>query len=380
MILPKWKPRLKPFGWALMAVLATTFGVSALVTPGKGILPSWHSDELSTVLPARIKASTTFAVTTELPGRLVTILVSPGAQVKPGQVLATIESDELNVEIERAQRRIKFAETRKASLRPPDNRKHKRLQAERFQSAVRAKKAARERLLGYSVGDAERAWQQAKSRSAQIRSLVEQQLATSAELDDAAARERDALSALKSAREHFSRLKQEAEIADSQLRMTRSESAPVVDSDAVLSVQIELEDAREALRQLREKERNKNITARRGGTVLRADLHPGDRVAVGEQIFQIADLSELNFEVPVPAGIAEQIRPGRAVVVRIPTDPPRSQPASVSSVLLSPDQDHASYIVRVTIPNPNPAAILAGLEGAVEFPHLGSKWKRRPSY
>jgi HlyD family secretion protein len=376
----QWRSRLKPIGWASFALLATTFVVSALVSPSSRLLPGWRSEDLSTVLPARIKPSTTFAANTELAGRVVSVAVSAGAQVKAGQTLATLDSDVLNDEIERAGRRVKLAESRVAALRHPGSRAAKRIETERYQSAVRAKKAARERLGVYSLADMEKVWTEAKRRTAQIRSLVDQQLATASELDDALAREQDALNALKSAREHWSRLKQEAELADSQVRMARVDTGGDRDRDALLTAQMELDDARGGLRQARQKEQAKNITARRAGTVLRVDAHPGDRVTAGEALFQIADLSELNFEVPVSAGIAEQVHAGRAVVVRIPTDPPRKQAALVSSVLLSPDGDHSSYIVRITIPNPNPAAILAGLEGAVEFPHLGSQWKRRPSY
>jgi membrane fusion protein, multidrug efflux system len=374
----KWKSRLQPIAWALFALLATTFVVSALVSPGSHLLPGWRNDDLSTVLPARIKPSTTFAANTELAGRVVSVAVSPGTLVRAGQTLATLDSDELNDEIERARRRVKFDESRTTVLRHPGSRAAKRVETERYQSALHAKKAARERLGVYSTMDMEKAWTEAKRRTAQIRSLLDQQLATASELDDALSREQDALNALKNAREHWSRLKQEAQIADSQVRMARVDTSE--DPNTLLAAQMDLDDAREALRQAQQKERAKTITARRAGTVLRVDVHPGDRVTPGEALFQIADLSELNFEVPVSASIAEQVRPGRAVVVRIPTDPPRTQAASVASVLLSPDQDHPSYIVRITIPNPNPAAILAGLEGAVEFPHLGSQWKRRPSY
>jgi multidrug efflux pump subunit AcrA (membrane-fusion protein) len=374
----QWNSRLKPIWWALFALLGTTFVVSALVSPGSRLLPGWRSEELRTVLPARIKPSTTFAANSELAGRVVSVAISPGTLVKAGQTLATLDSDELTDEIERARRRVKIDENRIAVLRHPGSRAAKRVETERYQSALHAKKAARERLGAYSTADMEKAWTEAKRRTAQIRSLLDQQLATASELDDALSREQDTLNALKNAREHWSRLKQEAEIADSQVRMARVDTSE--DPNTLLAAQMDLDDAREALRQAQQKERAKTITARRAGTVLRVDVHPGDRVTPGEALFQIADLSELNFEVPVSASIAEQVHPGRAVVVRIPTDPPRTQAASVASVLLSPDQDHPSYIVRITIPNPNPAAILAGLEGAVEFPHLGSQWKRRPSY
>ncbi len=373
-----WRSPLKPFVWATFALLATTFVVSALVSPGTHLLPRWHGEDFSTVLPARIKPSATFAATAELAGRVVSVAVAPGAQVKLGQMLATLVSDDLRDEVERAQRRVRFAESRASALRNQGGRGAKRVETERYHNALRAKKAARERLGLYSIADSEKVWTEAKGRTAQVRQLFDQQLATSSELDGALAHEQDALNGLKSAREHWSRLKQEAELADSQALLA---SVPTGgDSDALLATQMELEDAREALRLTKEKQRGQTVVARREGTVLRVDAHAGERVTAGEALFQIADLSELNFEVPVSAGMAEEVHAGRAVVVRIPTDPPIKRPAAVSSVLLSPDQDHPSYIVRITIPNPRPTAILAGLEGAVEFPHLGSQWKHRPSY
>ncbi len=375
----KWRSRLKPIAWASFALLATSFVVSALMRPGGRLLPGFRSDDLSTVLPARIKPSNTFVTSSELAGRVASVLVVPGSQVKAGQTLATLQSDELKDDLDRARRRIQFLESRIAMLRPARRRQGSRVQQEQYSSALRARRSAAERLSGYSTGDAEKAWADAKRRTAQIRALIDQQLATTAEVDDAAARERQALSELKAAREHLSRLKQESEQADAQLHLTRADPVES-NAEALLSAQMDLEDARESLRQFTQKEQGREVRANRAGAVLRVDVHTGDRVIAGQPLFQIADISELDFEVPVSAGVAELVHPGRAVFVRIPTDPPRRQPATVSSVLLSAEQDHSSYIVRVTIPNPNPAAILAGLEGAVEFPHLGSQWKRRPSY
>ena len=377
----KYRSRLQPLAWASFALLATSFVVSALIRPGGHLLPTFGSNDLSTVLPARIKPSNTFSTNSELTGKVTAVLVAAGAQVQAGQTLATLESDDLKDELDRARRRVHFAESRLEALRPGRDHRAHRAQQERVTTALRSRKAASERLGGYTntTGDMEKAWADAKRRTAEIRALVDQQLATAAELDDAIARERQALNELKAAREHLSRLKQEVDLADSQLRMTRADTVEG-NADALLAVQMELEEAREALRQITQKERATEVRANRAGAVLRVEVHPGDRVIAGQPLFQIADISELDFEVPVSAGVAELVHPGRAVFVRIPTDPPRRQAATVSSVLLSADQDHSSYIVRITIPNPNPAAILAGLEGAVEFPHLGSQWKRRPSY
>ena len=228
----QWRSPLKPIGWASLTLLASTLVIWALVTPGSRLLPGWHRDDLSTVLPARIRPSGTFAATAEIPGRVTSVLVAAGAHVDAGQKLAVLESDELLDEVQRAQRRCKLAESRVTVLRAGDRRGPKPAQREQYQTALKGTKAARERLSGYSVADVEKVWMQAKTRTSQIRALLDQQLATAAELDDALAREQDALTNVKSAREHWSRLKQEAELADSQLRMARTE--PGRDPDVLL--------------------------------------------------------------------------------------------------------------------------------------------------
>src|SRR5258708_34927013 len=147
----QWRSKLKPIGWALFALLATTFVVSALVSPSSRLLPGWHSEELSCVLPARINPPTTFAANTELAGKIANVLVSAGSQVTAGQTLAVLESDELNDEIDRARRRVKFVESRIAVLQSRGGRRGRHAQTEQYDNAVRGRKAARERLSGYSV-------------------------------------------------------------------------------------------------------------------------------------------------------------------------------------------------------------------------------------
>ncbi len=196
----QWRSPLKPIGWAALSLLASTLVIWALVAPGSRILPGWHSDDLSTVLPARIRPSGTFAVTTEIPGRITSVLVTAGAHVDAGQKLAVLESDELLDEVQRAQRRCKLAESRVAVLRAGERGGPKPAQREQYQTALKGIKASRERLAGYSVADVEAIWVKAKKRTAKIRALLDKQLATAAELDDALAREQDAINNFKSAR------------------------------------------------------------------------------------------------------------------------------------------------------------------------------------
>ena len=118
----------------------------------------------------------------------------------------------------------------------------------------------------------------------------------------------------------------------------------------------------------------------RRGTVLSALVAPGECVAAGATLFQMGDVAELSVEVPVDAEIARNVAKGDRVTVRLPTHPPTQIEAAVSSVVLAPGEDTRSYVVRVLIPNPDPRTILAGLEGAVAFRHMGWRvaWAKLP--
>lgn len=356
--------------WGLFVLLAISILFSALSNPASHRLPAIYPASPKTTLPAHIEPAMTFTLQAEFPGKVTSVLVSQGMNVKPGQTLALLDSTELTADVERARRRLKFAETRLATAQAAEKRNGTaRIQREQFESAKKARKAAAERLEAFSAADAEKSYDQARERLSQIRALLDQQLATRAELDECEAREQIELRNLKAAREHRSRLKQEFDSADSQVRVATMHSE-VSSGGALQSAQMEVEDARNSLRVAIERVLTQRIAAQSAGTVLEIPLHPGERVVAGTPLLKIADLSRLTFEVPVAAKLAEQIPTGSPVVVRLPTDPPMLIPASVSSVILVPDQASQSYLVRITIPNPNPAAILAGLEGAVEFHHL----------
>jgi multidrug resistance efflux pump len=135
-------------------------------------------------------------------------------------------------------------------------------------------------------------------------------------------------------------------------------------------VAADYEDAKSVLAYAEQRVAEQQVTAKQAGTVLHLGVRPGEYVLAGVRLLKIADLSRLAVEVPVSAAIAKHIRSGDPVVVRLPTDPPARVEAVISSVTLVPDEVQRTYLVKVVIPNPKAGAVLAGLDGAVEFPHL----------
>ncbi|MCL5743037.1 MAG: efflux RND transporter periplasmic adaptor subunit [Acidobacteria bacterium] len=357
-------------GWTLFILLAVAATLSWILpeSPAR----AWRyvvNASPTTVLPARIEPLHSSTVISEFPGRVATVLVAPGSKVAAGQCLALVEWDELNAELGRAQSRLRFAQARLAAAREMAKRgQREQSLREQYQRALRNKQAAADRLQAYSLADAEKTAHEAQARTAQVRALLQRDLATSAEVEQALASERGELRQLAAAREHYSRLVQEAQAAQTELRLAAMQ-LEAGDGDTLRAAEMDYQDAETSFRVAEQRASRQNILSERAGTVLKVMAQPGDRIVSGTPLFTVADLSSLVFEVAVTAPMAQTILPGSPVILRVPTDPPAQASATVTSVTLVPEESVRSYLVRITMPNPNPSTILVGLDGAVEFPH-----------
>lgn len=355
---------------AVLIVFAGVVVVSSFAfRPMEGGGSRFGSASLATVLPARVEPVESFSVNALFAGKIADVLVSVGADVRPGQKLMEISSDEATAEVQRARARAKVAQARLTAARAGARPNQSRLLEEQYESAKSAWKAHRERLETFSSMEAERAYADARGRLLETRQLFDKRLVSRAELDEDETRERAESRNLAAAQEHRSLLKQEVDSAASQTRLIEMQMhAP--DGLEIQSAAADYADAKAVLALAEQRVTEQQITVKQAGTVLRIGVRPGEYVPAGARLLTIADLSCLSIEVPVSAAIAKQIQTGGPVVVRLPTDPPARVEAAISSITLVPDEVQRTYLVKVVIPNPKTGAVLAGLDGAVEFPHL----------
>jgi HlyD family secretion protein len=359
--------------WISLIVLAATVLTSRVQTTWVG--KNWVDQIRSqvngvhrTTLPARIDPGSQVDVLGEFTARVSRVLVTAGTRVEAGETLAILENPEITGQVEGARKRLNAAfahiDTARASERLA---RYQELHDEQVRRAVRERDAAAERLRTFTPAWAQREADLAGKRTAELRPLVQRGLATDAELEIQRTREQNAVRELESAHEHLSRLKQELEQAESQLRLLQIQpDRPVEDS---ASAAADYADASAALSVAQERARRLVITAPTSGTLIEIPLHEGDWIPAGARVARIVDLSTLKLLAPVSATIARSIVVGQDVTVRVPTEPPTETRASVSGVTLVPDAAQKAYLIQVSIPNPNPKTIMVGLEARIEFDH-----------
>jgi multidrug resistance efflux pump len=346
--------------WLIVAVgiaIAVSSPISQTATEKK-------EKRAETILPASIRPHTFATISSEFSGQVAAVHVSPGTKVNAGDPLITLVNADLQMEYEKAKLHLGTVQQRLD---------HRAGSTDENQSqAAGALEAAKERLTGFSLDEAKNAHDAAVTKVRDLQKLVQQQLATELELNEARRLEDAAQRDLRAQREHLSRLNEEVDVARARLDPSRQGS---LSRSEMLNLNMELREAAEALRIATARRDSQRILAKVSGTVLRTMVNAGDEIPSGVPLLQVGQLDQLDFDVPVGADLAQRIKVGQKVNVRVPTDPPTHMSAPVSAILLVATQDQSAYTVRVTMRNPSPAAVLVGLAGEVEFPHAEGSWR-----
>lgn len=374
--------QLERWGWTAVKATFVAVVLSLVLNPTSKGRSERASTGSETVLPARIGPGDLYTISAEAGGKMVELHVQPGDAVQAGQLLGVIENPELESLIGRAARRVELAEARLSARDRPaargaaDSDPQRQWLQEQLTAAERNLEASWKRLEQFSLDEAEQAHARAVAAAERVRGLAARQLATAREVEDADRSARNELRNLNARREQRGRLEQELNAAGSHARMARLQmassaagaSTAATPADAV-AAQLDYDDAVAAHKTLVDRKAALRMVARRPGTVLQVNAAAGEAVPGGAVIFQIANTSTLHFDVSAQATVARSIAAGQRVLVRVPLDPPFDVPAAVSRVLLQPDPNQHAYLIRVTIPNPAPHAMLVGLEGGITFPH-----------
>jgi multidrug resistance efflux pump len=365
--------RLEEIGWAVVKIAFVAMILMLVLNPATKGRAGFAESGLQTVLAAHIKAAGLFSINAELSGTMTQLAVKAGDTVESGQLLGVIANPDIEGLVARARRRMELARERMAKPAAPAQPQQSRWLDEQHASAVRGLRAAEQRLRDFSLTDAEQAYLQAAGNAERVQALLGQGLATRREADEAQRQADNERRGMNARREVGARLRQELEAARSQVKMAKLQldslaSAPVAAPASGYS-QLEFEEAQAAYDSLAARLGGQRIVAPHPGTVIQVNAPAGGPVQEGAVLFQIANSGNLHFDVSAPATVARNVHVGEQVMVRVPTDPPTEVPARVAQVLLEPDPQQQSYLIRVTIPNPAPDRLLVGLEGAVAFSH-----------
>jgi len=288
----------------------------------------------------------------KVPGKIAGFTVDEGDEVKRGQVIARLETDELKVKVDQA----------KAAL---DAAKAQLLKA---QNAV----ALQGGITGSQVQEAEAAVEQAEAdleiRSAtwkRIQKLYDSQAVSAQEKDKAEGEYKAAQARLAQARAALEKAR------SNQLQVNLSR-----DDVAAAQAQVALAQAKydEAMVYLY----NATLKAPLAGIVTLRAMEPGETVGAGTPVLRITDLKHTWIKVFVSEKKIAHLRPGTKVKITTASFPgqefdgvvkwinPAGEFATQKAVNDQYDKDIRSFEVKVSIPNPD-LQLKTGMTATVRF-------------
>jgi RND family efflux transporter MFP subunit len=274
-------------------------------------------------LPATVEPFQSARLFARVSGYVKTWNAELGAPVKSGDVLAVIDTPDLDQELMQSRSDLNQATAAVA-------------QAE-------AELAESQATLESTKADLKRAEADlalANSRLKRRQSLFDKNAATADDLDTAI-RDRDA---------------RQADIAAAEAVVTRQAANLNTQAAVIASRKAAVESQQANVKRLEELHGFRNIVAPFDGVVTQRNAEVGQLVSAGgnatqDELYVVAQTDRVRVQTPVPQSEALGIRNGSAVTIRIPELPGEDKAATVTRTSQSVDRDARTLLAEVELPN-----------------------------
>jgi HlyD family secretion protein len=294
-------------------LIATGFAAMALRGPAVEAMELRPAALVRTLrFSARVATLSRVDVGSTVTGRVAQVLVDEGAQVRRGDVLARLESDELRAALAQAVAAERQAQARLAGLR----------------STGRTSTAA-------SLAQAEATLRAAQLELARQQQLVAQGFVSASRIDEA---------------------RRAVEVAQAQHESARAQTQAIADSGTdVVQAQAQLALARAATAAARARLAQAEVMAPADARVLSRQVEPGQIVQPGRALMSLALAGPTQLVAPVDERFLDQLQPGQSAAVVADAFPGQSFPARVLSIAPAVDAQRGAIEVKLALDRQPPS-------------------------
>ena len=309
---------------AFAALLVAVLAWWALRAPLVAALTVQPAPLVRTLLfSARVATASRVDVGSTLTGRVLEVAVDEGAQVRRGDVLVRLESDELRAALDQAQASERQAAARLAGLRSSGR------------SAAQA-----------AVAQAESVLQAARAELQRTQDLVARDFLSQSRLDDA---------------------RRAVDVAQAQLAGARAQLAANAEQGTdVAQAQAQLALARAAVAATQARLEQAVVTSPADARVLVRAVEPGQIVQPGRALLTLALAGPLQLVGQVDERYLEQLQIGQPASVLADAFPGRSFAARVQAIAPVVDAQRGSIEVKLALPQAPPDFLREDMTLSVE--------------
>ncbi len=272
---------------------------------------------------ARVATLSRVDVGSTVTGRVAQVLVDEGAQVRRGDVLVRLESDELRAALAQAVAAEQQAQARLAGLR----------------STGRTATAA-------SLAQADATLRAARVELARQQQLVAQGFVSASRIDEA---------------------RRAVEVAQAQQENARAQTQANADSGTdVVQAQAQLALSRAATSAARARLAQAEVMAPTDARVLSRQVEPGQIVQPGRALMSLALAGPTQLVAPVDERFLDQLQPGQRADVVADAFPGQPFPARVLSIAPAVDAQRGAIEVKLALDRQPPAFLREDMTLSVE--------------
>ena len=304
---------------------------------------------VSLSLTANIASLRSAVIYSKGAGYLLTVTVRPGAVVKAGQVVATVDHAQLDAQVAQAQAAVLGAQSSVQTARVAVFT----AQAQ-YLNAVAGRENAQAQLANAEAGvtKARATLVDATATQTRIAALVGQGASSQQSLDDAMAQVKTAQATLDAARAQVNVARAQVRQADAQVAAAHEQEAAATTQVHTAEVQVTNQQA--VLQNARLSVADATITAPFDGVVVSRSLDPGAYVTPGTStpILSVADLDQTDVTVNISEVQIASIRLGSPVQIQVDAYPGRIFHGSVSRIAGGADAATRTVQVEIDIANP----------------------------
>ncbi|HMA07259.1 MAG TPA: efflux RND transporter periplasmic adaptor subunit [Ramlibacter sp.] len=300
-------------GLLAAALIAAGFAANALRGPAVEMMEVQPAALVRTLrFSARVATLSRVDVGSTVTGRVVQVLVDEGAQVRRGDLLVRLESDELKAALAQAIASERQAQARLAGLR----------------STGRTSTAA-------NLAQAESTLRAAQLELTRQQQLVDQGFVSASRVDDA---------------------RRAVEVAQAQVDGARAQTQAIADSGTdVVQAQAQLELSRAAASVARAKLAQTLVTAPADAKVLSRQVEPGQIVQPGKALFSLALAGPTQLVAPVDERFLDQLQVGQSAAVVADAFPGQPFAARVLTIAPAIDAQRGAVEVKLALDRQPPS-------------------------
>jgi HlyD family secretion protein len=288
------------------------------------------------------------AVAAKTSGRIREITVREGDQVKAGQVIATLDDEQVRARVDQAQSNVAQAEARLSRARQEVAVLQSQLEQSRLgvnQARVDAEGRVSQAHAHVAAAEASQAraeadYKQARADAERFTALAEQGDAPAREGEQARTAAEAHKAVVQAARKQVEAargalLAAQANLDNPAIRAAQAAAIEQQIRQAQADIQSAEAEAGRALAQLQEAEANRNdlrIVAPFEGTVATRSAEPGEVVTPGTPIMTIVNLGKVYLRAFIPEGEIGRVRAGQSARVYLDSNPKQPLEAVVARI------------------------------------------------